>query len=706
MAQNLFTEGKWKEVSIWKKLFGTPEKPEEDVSIHALNSTEEATAGREDLWSDEPTTEQDEEVLPVSIPVEPVPPSEVSIAASTHAEAPTAVRDSETVEVVASTDVAETGTENVTQPEGQSNNSFDTHGKTFSSSDFPESSTVNLETITEPAPEPIDPELLAQEHEYLEDLTILDGRLLPELVVPDWRDELEFVKERYEPCDLTEHIVKVSKRRLTSRQIDHELAISRLKAYERYLERASRRFKDKIDEDAVLTESLRDLSQWKNDQAKSIAWRLAERVNEEVLKAKQAEIDATAFISSNIEFTNSEAVKRYRQFARRAFLIPLTTAYILSVVGLTYNEFEWIMKFLPLFNLGIANTMIMISGVASAFWLSNLWKYAKSVAKTQKQLSLFTSKHKQQYEQIKHAVKQHTRLAQQQPLVEPILQVLAKAYRVQLQSNATAKAQVTTAFDSASLPACVSIARAVDTDEEKMARLKKRALGVLMSPGWRTKGLDEIARIHADSKMIDANSLSLKSLDTDSLVSAANAQKLLLEAFENTSIHDRVSRQRLIRAIKDLHFEVLANWDSKDRPEVISLRDDGFSKVAFRTSWIDEEDISQDWKEFLNEILTEETAPFGVFNVHDRRSIINNSSKITSMAVVPHYFPEKEYGINVQRSSAKAVMPMDIVVRVDVSEWANASDFAVFADGVKPSLPEDEKSEIEISSEITGGTSV
>lgn len=693
-------------MSIWKKFFGIPKKSDEDGATQPLNNSEEAPVHREDLWSDEPASEEEKEIVPVSVSQEPLPTSENSNAPSTHDLASTAVDNSEIDGEEESTGVIETGAENVTQPAGRYTNSINSHGKTLPSSDLPEVSTINLETIPDPGPEPVDPELLEQEYEYQEDLSVLDGRLLPELVVPDWRDELEFVKERYEPCDLTEHIVKVSKRRLTSRQIDHELAISRLNAYERYLERASRRFKDKIDEDAVLTESLMDLSQWKNDQAKSIAWRLAERINEEVLKAKQAEIEATAFITSNTEFTNSEAVKRYRQFARRAFLIPLTTAYIVSVVGLTYNQFEWIMQFLPFFNLGIANTMIMITGAASAFWLSNLWKYAKSVAKTQKQLSIFTSKHKQQYEQIKHAVKQHTRLAQQQPLVEPILQVLAKAYRVQLQSNATAKAQVTTAFDSASLPACVSIARAVDTDEEKMARLKKRALGVLMSPGWRTKGLDEIARIHADSRMIDANSLSLKSLDTDSLISAANAQKLLLEAFENTSIHDRVSRQRLIRAIKDLHFEVLANWDSKDRPEVVSLREDGFSKVAFRTSWIDEEDISQDWKDFLNEILTEETAPFGVFNVHDRTSIINNSSKITSMAVVPHYFPDKEYSIKIQRSSAKAVMPMDIVVRVDVSEWADASDFAVFADGAKNALHEEDDDEIGNLSEFTGDTSV
>jgi hypothetical protein len=536
-------------------------------------------------------------------------------------------------------------------------------------------------------------QLEIEKEEFLEDLSVLDGRILPQLKVPDWREELEFVKERYEPCDLSDHIVKVSKRRLTARQIDHELAQSRLSAYERYLERASRRFKDKIDEDALLNEALADLTMWKNEQGKSVAWKLVDRVNEEVVKAKKAEQEATSFVENNIEFVNPGAVKVYREFARRAWLIPLVTLYITSVVGLTYNRFDWILKFLPFFNLGLSKTLIMISGVAAGFWISNLWKYSKNVAKIQKKLVLFKAKHSEQHDKIKHSVKQHTRLAQQQPLVEPILGVLAKAYRVQLQSDVSARAQVTTNFDPKVLPACVTLARAVDTDEVKMNRLRRRALNVLMSPGWRTNGLNEIARIHADSRMLDSNSLSLKSLDTDSVVSASNAQRLLTEAFSNSNIHHRVSKARLVRAIKDLHKEVLANWDSDERPQVLSMRDDGFDKIAFQSSWLLDEDASEDWIRFLTEILGDETAPFGDFNILDKRSELNNANLISSVAVVPHYFAERESKVRIEKSKSQDVMPMDVVVRVDVSPWSDPSAFAIFADGAPTPTFGDEQAE-------------
>lgn len=531
----------------------------------------------------------------------------------------------------------------------------------------------------EPVEEPIDPEILAEEAEYSEDLSVLDGRILPELKVPNWREELEFVKERYEPCDLADHIVKVSKRRLTARRIEFELAQSRLTAYERYLERASRRFKDKIDEDALLNTALEDISQWRSDQAKSVAWVLADRINDEVLKARNAEKEATAFVEENVEFTNPSAIATYRKFARSFIVIPLVTAYVMSVIALTYTRFEWIIKFLPFFNLGLAKVQFMIAGISSYFVIRSLWRYSRAVAKIQRQLTIFNDKYQEQEARIRHAVSEHTRLSQQQPMVEPILNVLAKAYRVQLQSDISARAQVTTEFSAETLPACVSLARAVDDDEVKMARLKRRALKVLMSRGWRTNGLNDIARIHADSRMLDSHSLSLQSLDTDSVVSATSAQKMLIEAFSNTSIHNRVSRSRLIKAIQDLHQEVLANWSSQDRPKVLSLRDFGFDKIAFRTSWLADEDGTEDWLEFLREVLTEETAPFSAFNILNKRSTLNDRTLIQSVAVVPHYFELKDSSIQIAKSPTDEVMPLDVVVRVDVSPWADPSDFTVFA---------------------------
>ena len=177
----------------------------------------------------------------------------------------------------------------------------------------------------------------------------------------------------------------------------------------------------------------------------------------------------------------------------------------------------------------------------------------------------------------------------------------------------------------------------------------------------------------------------------------------MLQAFSNTKIHERVSKTRLIRAIRDLHFEVLAKWDSQDRPEVISMRDDGFNKLSFRSSWLEDENISENWIEFLTEILDDKTAPFGIFNIHDKRSELNDETRIESVAVVPHYFAIEDSKIKIERSPVKDVMPMDVVVRVDVSPWADPSAFSVFAES--PDHLDENSLHDRIEEPIGGGTS-
>jgi hypothetical protein len=204
--------------------------------------------------------------------------------------------------------------------------------------------------------------------------------------------------------------------------------------------------------------------------------------------------------------------------------------------------------------------------------------------------------------------------------------------------------------------------------------------------------------------MLDARALSLSSLDTDSMVSTTSAQKLLLEAFGNTSIHERVSKRRLVAAIQEIHSEVLANWASDDRPSVVSLRNDGFNKIAFRTSWLADEDASEPWIPFLEEILSEETSPFGQFNILDKSAELNDPLRISSVAVVPHYFPIKDSRVKIQHSKSKEVTPLDVVVRVDVSPWSEPHSFAVFADDVQKmmAVPEPQTTTVQETKGVTG----
>ena len=217
-------------MSFWKKLFGVSDQTSEDTSKDNLFIPANPRVDDHEIWEDEPdevATEEDSHSGESSTQQKTIEPA---VADEAQGAAPSSTSETEPSDSTDTQPVVETGAENVSQPSVRLNKGFSNVFNSPSLSTETPQPAVNLDTIDEPRPEPVDEELLVQELEYQEDLSILDGRILPELVVPDWREELEFVKERYEPCDLTDHIVKVSKRRLTARQIDHELAQSRLNA--------------------------------------------------------------------------------------------------------------------------------------------------------------------------------------------------------------------------------------------------------------------------------------------------------------------------------------------------------------------------------------------------------------------------------------------------------------------------------------------
>jgi hypothetical protein len=69
------------------------------------------------------------------------------------------------------------------------------------------------------------------------------------------------------------------------------------------------------------------------------------------------------------------------------------------------------------------------------------------------------------------------------------------------------------------------------------------------------------------------------------------------------------------------------------------------------------------------------------------------------MAVVPHYFDLTESKLKIEKSKIVDVMPMDIVVRVDVSPWADPSAFTIFADVQSAAISTGEE-----DGQIVGGT--
>lgn len=510
---------------------------------------------------------------------------------------------------------------------------------------------------------------------------------IPEWQDPDWREELALVKRRIEPCDLTEHFAEVTQKRLLARTVDAALLKVRVRISERFSDRAIYRYKDQIDEYDAIQEALDDLARWKSNQANSVAWQLVEQVNAEVDKAKAEQEAAIENLRERRTFKNDRAIDTYRKFASTMTLAPLFMLYVDSVLALTYNRFEWLLKFLPLFNMGLGLLFLLSGAITAWVMLRAAWKYSNQVALVQKRAIRFQAEYARQHVLVKHATKEHARLTVQQPLLEPLLKVLAVGYRAPWNDAIGSNPKVTTAMDTSKLPGCITFARAVQGDGMAMSQLQHRALETLVSPGWRTKILEELGKLHAESQIADPSSMRLSQLDVDLGFSTSSARAKLLEAFSNSTLLQRVGRARLIQTINTIHKEVLRNAKQDLRPPVKAERVSEYEGLRLNTTWLDYEDGSDNWVEFLVEILGE-TSPFNPLNIADKRSSLTSVPK--SLAVVPAYLEDsvQNPSLKLEKQSSE-LTPIDVVVRIDVSDWADPSAFKVFArESTQPRIEE------------------
>ena len=175
-------------MSIWKKLFGVSEQPADDASKDELFIPTNSGAEDDEILEeelDDATSHEDSKSDESSEQLATVEPAVTEEAQSAVTPSTAETEPSDTAQTQP---VVETGAENISQPVVRLNAGFSNVFNTPSLNVETPQPAVNLDTIDEPIPEPIDEELLVQEQEYQEDLSILDGRILHELVVPDWRE--------------------------------------------------------------------------------------------------------------------------------------------------------------------------------------------------------------------------------------------------------------------------------------------------------------------------------------------------------------------------------------------------------------------------------------------------------------------------------------------------------------------------------------
>jgi hypothetical protein len=173
--------------------------------------------------------------------------------------------------------------------------------------------------------------------------------------------------------------------------------------------------------------------------------------------------------------------------------------------------------------------------------------------------------------------------------------------------------------------------------------------------------------------------LTFTDLDRDIGISKRGPRELFLEALKDHDLAKRVGQDKLIETVNVIHSDVLRSTESDLRPPVMPTRSNGFENINASSEWLVNEDNTESWVEYLAAIL-KEAPPFSYLNLSDTglHGRINEGS-VTSYAVLPSYLVGMEHdSVRADVVQSEIMAPIDIAVRVDVSEWGSLDAFGIF----------------------------
>jgi hypothetical protein len=187
--------------------------------------------------------------------------------------------------------------------------------------------------------------------------------------------------------------------------------------------------------------------------------------------------------------------------------------------------------------------------------------------------------------------------------------------------------------------------------------------------GWRTEVLKDQIFAIAQKVGLPLERMNVDEIDKDISYSPGGPRNELRKGLENADALELVARRQLV----PLTFKVQSEEITKSRPPVRENRTNALDEIQADLSGL-EEDVRVDWDKFLKEPIGPfdgVVTPFSLASLAEGRVLDGFHEKINSHFVVPkrmEALAAANPGARVETYSESSNLPMDIVIRIDLSE--------------------------------------
>jgi hypothetical protein len=424
---------------------------------------------------------------------------------------------------------------------------------------------------------------------------------------------------------------------------------------------AKKRLAEKREERERLNETLTSLNSWMSGKQNSFAWKLLDALSEQKRRYVNAESAFRSWAESPIDEYVKESELMKRKFMRRikiGFLIGLLGVGLLAIIFYLLGRYG-------IYYLDVANPLLFISVVIflSIFFiiLSALFAYFRDWSMWRRRLDYEVLRSGYFLGHFERLAVEKSRLVSLHGQVQDFLKLMSLIINDPWRITDDLTSYQGQKPDTNFLPNSVDIATPVVSDQ--WIRIRNKALEHHMQPGWRNTHKEQLFKEIEKSLSIQENTLT-KRIDTDQ-----NLRKKLIEVLNFTDVREKTGRHFVIELARHIQSAILP--DEKDL-NVVPIKPDPLDGLDTGHELLPLEKLTgSNWSDYLSQILNRSAAwsPL-TFSEEGKRNDAQNRSSIKSFAFIPERLKDRvDKSIKIETVTKPDTSPVEIVVRVDRSEW-------------------------------------
>ena len=421
------------------------------------------------------------------------------------------------------------------------------------------------------------------------------------------------------------------------------------------------------DEITIKEEKAAEFFVWVDRHRRTFLWKMFAKMRSEsnAIVAKQESYVATM---SNLDLPEPGELVRLRKRFHMTILSVIGFSFLVWLIYFlitTFVPFAWALKLTSfgstIFNYTLGLALSTIFGALVLYyrdWSRFYWR----VKKLNKQLeNIAKGVDKVRQEQV--------RLISLYPQVVDWLEILGYSLNRPWTMNDRWFKSYLSDLNQDEFPFSLRIAQAQESDASAMNKLHGRALKRFATKGWRSKVLKAQVLAIAQKVGLPTERMNVEGLDADIAYSPGGPRSEMRKGLENQDALELVARRQLI----PLTFQVQSEEITKARPKVKENRTNILDPIQADQAGLEEEELNE-WDEFLREPIgpfNGLVTPFSIASLSVGQVGKGYHEKMKSHFVVPERLEsdsKQNPDARVETYSETANLPMDIVIRMDLSD--------------------------------------